>query len=152
MSHTTRSHASGFPHAPDTTAERSAESGGSVRRTGFTPAPADHTVCESMPTANPMLDQAARVAAAAGDAVNHEAHVATDPAAGNPHRRSLEVPLHLKPVLNGYAEVAAVGICAERTLRRFIATGRVKQSLIRNGKNLRFVKDLLIDELRQTEE
>ena len=62
------------------------------------------------------------------------------------------VPLHLKPVLNGYSEVAAVGICSERSLRRHIATGRVKKSIIRNGRNLRFVVATLIDELRQAEE
>ena len=62
------------------------------------------------------------------------------------------VPLHLRPVLNGYSEVAAVGICSERSLRRHIATGRVKRSIIRNGRNLRFVVATLIDELRQAEE
>lgn len=61
------------------------------------------------------------------------------------------VPLHLKPVLNGYSEVAAVGICSERALRRHIATGRVKRAVIRNGRNLRFVVQDLIDELRQAE-
>jgi len=62
------------------------------------------------------------------------------------------VPLHLRLVLNGYAEVAAVGICSERSLRRHIATGRVKRSVIRNGRNLRFVVQTLIDELRQAED
>jgi hypothetical protein len=63
-----------------------------------------------------------------------------------------EVPLHLKPVLNGYSEVVAVGICSERSLRRHIATGRVKKAIIRNGRNLRFVVATLIDELRQAED
>ena len=58
------------------------------------------------------------------------------------------LPLHLKPVLNGYSEVVAVGICSERSLRRHIATGRVKKSIIRNGRNLRFVRDTLIAELQ----
>lgn len=62
------------------------------------------------------------------------------------------VPLHLRPVLNGYAEVQACGICSERSLRRHIATGRVKRSVIRNGRNLRFVVQILIDELREAEE
>jgi hypothetical protein len=61
------------------------------------------------------------------------------------------VPLHVRPVLNGYAEVAALGICSERALRRHIATGRVKRSVIRNGRNLRFVKDILIAELLEAE-
>lgn len=62
-----------------------------------------------------------------------------------------EVPLHVRPVLNGYAEVAALGICSERALRRHIATGRVRRSVIRNGRNLRFVKDILIAELLEAE-
>jgi hypothetical protein len=63
-----------------------------------------------------------------------------------------EIPLHVRPVLNGYAEVAAVGICSERALRRHIATGRVKKAVIRNGRNLRFVVRDLLDELRQAED
>lgn len=62
------------------------------------------------------------------------------------------VPLHLRPVLNGYAEVAALGICSERALRRHLATGRVKRSVIRNGRNLRFVVQDLLDELREAGE
>ena len=62
------------------------------------------------------------------------------------------VPLHLRPVLNGYAEVVALGICSERALRRHVATGRVKRSVIRNGRNLRFVVQDLLDELRQAED
>jgi hypothetical protein len=61
------------------------------------------------------------------------------------------VPLHLKPVLS-YAEVAAVGIAPERTLRRLVATGRVKRSVIRLGRSMRFVVQDLLDELRQGEE
>lgn len=61
------------------------------------------------------------------------------------------VPLHVRPVLNGYAEVAALGICSERALRRHIATGRVRRCVIRNGRNLRFVKDILIAELLEAE-
>ena len=56
------------------------------------------------------------------------------------------VPLHLKPVLS-YAEVAAVGIAPERTQRRLVASGRVKRSVIRLGRRLRFVRDVLIAEL-----
>lgn len=62
-----------------------------------------------------------------------------------------ELPLHVRPVLNGYAEVQACGICSERALRRHIATGRVRRAVIRNGRNLRFVVQTLIDELRQAE-
>jgi hypothetical protein len=78
------------------------------------------------------------------------------PAVREETQNSLDVvpamPLHLKVVLNGYAEVEAVGIAAERTMRRYIATGRVKESIIRTGRRLRFVKDLLIEELRKAEE
>jgi hypothetical protein len=63
-----------------------------------------------------------------------------------------EVPLHVRPVLNGYSEVVALGICSERSLRRHIATGRVRRSVIRNGRNLRFVVATLIDELRGVED
>ena len=58
------------------------------------------------------------------------------------------VPLHLRPVLS-YAEVAALGIAPERTLRRLVAIGRVKRSVIRCGRRVRFVVRDLIDELRQ---
>ena len=63
-----------------------------------------------------------------------------------------EVPLHVRPVLNGYAEVQACGICSERSLRRHIATGRVRKSVIRTGRRLRFVVQDLLDELRQAED
>jgi len=56
------------------------------------------------------------------------------------------VPLHLKAVLT-YAEAAALGIAAERTLRRLVAVGRVQKSVIRTGRSVRFVRDRLIDEL-----
>ena len=62
------------------------------------------------------------------------------------------VPLHVRPVLNGYAEVQACGICSERSLRRHIATGRVRKSVIRTGRRLRFVVQDLLDELRQAED
>lgn len=74
-----------------------------------------------------------------------------DPDSQNDLAASPAVPLHVRPVLNGYAEVAALGICSERALRRHIATGRVKRSVIRNGRNLRFVKDILIAELLEAE-
>lgn len=61
------------------------------------------------------------------------------------------VPLHVRPVLT-YAEVAAVGIAPERTLRRLVAIGRVKRSVLRLGRNVRFVVQDLLDELRQVEE
>lgn len=61
-----------------------------------------------------------------------------------------EVPLHHRPVVN-YAEAAALGIVPERTLRRLVATGRVKRSVLRVGRCVRFVVQDLLDELRQGE-
>ena len=61
------------------------------------------------------------------------------------------VPLHLKPVVT-YAEAAALGISPERTLRRLVAVGRVKRSVIRAGRSVRFVAQDLLDELRQAED
>lgn len=60
------------------------------------------------------------------------------------------VPLHVRPVLN-YAEVAALGIVPERTLRRLVAIGRVKRAVIRLGRSVRFVVRDLLDELRRVE-
>jgi len=60
------------------------------------------------------------------------------------------VPLHQRPVVS-YAEAAALGISPERTLRRLVATGRVKRSVIRAGRRVRFVVQDLLDELRQAE-
>lgn len=87
---------------------------------------------------------------------SHAAPAKPRPKHGNPRAASdsqtpldarAEVPLHVRPVLNGYQEVEALGICPQRTLRRHIATGRVKRCIIRTGRNLRFVKDILIAEL-----
>ena len=61
------------------------------------------------------------------------------------------VPLHLKLVLT-YAEADALGISPERSLRRLVAMGRVKRSVIRNGRHVRFVVQDLLDELRQAED
>lgn len=61
---------------------------------------------------------------------------------------SSAVPLHQRPVVN-YAEAAALGICPERTLRRLVATGRVKRAVLRVGRSMRFVVQDLLDELRQ---
>jgi len=61
------------------------------------------------------------------------------------------VPLNLKLVLT-YAEVAALGISPERSLRRLVAVGQVKRSVIRKGRRVRFVARDLIEELRQKEE
>ncbi|MCC7065382.1 MAG: hypothetical protein IT456_21420 [Planctomycetes bacterium] len=58
------------------------------------------------------------------------------------------VPLHVRPVLT-YAEVAALGIAPERSLRRLVAMGRVKRAVLRVGRSVRFVVRDLIDELRQ---
>lgn len=50
-----------------------------------------------------------------------------------------------------YAEVAALGIVPERTLRRLVAIGRVKRAVIRLGRSVRFVVRDLLDELRRVE-
>jgi hypothetical protein len=77
------------------------------------------------------------------------------PAAPSKPQNSLDVsaaiPLHLKPVLT-YAEAAALGIAPERTLRRLVAVGRVKRSVLRAGRRVRFVVQDLLDELRGAEE
>lgn len=57
------------------------------------------------------------------------------------------VPLHVRPVLT-YAELAALGIVPERTLRRLVAVGRVRRSVLRAGRRVRFVVQDLLDELR----
>jgi hypothetical protein len=62
-----------------------------------------------------------------------------------------DIPLHVRPVLD-YAEIAALGIVPERTLRRLVATGRVKRAVLRAGRRVRFVVKDLIDELRGTAE
>ena len=61
------------------------------------------------------------------------------------------VPLHVRPVLS-YAEVAALGIVPERTLRRLVAIGRVRRCVIRTGRRVRFVVRDLLDELRDNGE
>ncbi|MEZ6036757.1 MAG: hypothetical protein R3F29_04710 [Planctomycetota bacterium] len=60
-----------------------------------------------------------------------------------------DIPLHVRPVLD-YAEIAALGIVPERTLRRLVSTGRVKRAVLRAGRRVRFVVKDLIDELRGT--
>ncbi len=62
-----------------------------------------------------------------------------------------EVPLHVRPVLT-YSELAALGIIPERTLRRLVAIGTVKRSVLRLGRSVRFVVQDLLDELRGTQE
>ncbi len=62
-----------------------------------------------------------------------------------------DVPLHVRPVLD-YAELAALGVIPERTLRRLVAVGRVKRAVLRVGRRVRFVVRDLLDELRQVEE
>ena len=61
------------------------------------------------------------------------------------------VPLHVRPVLT-YAELGALGIVPERTLRRLVAIGRVKRAVLRAGRRVRFVVQDLLEELRQAEE
>ena len=60
------------------------------------------------------------------------------------------VPLHVRPVLT-YAELAALGIVPERTLRRLVAIGRVTRAVLRTGRRVRFVVQDLLDELRGAE-
>ena len=61
------------------------------------------------------------------------------------------IPLHERPVLT-YAELASLGIVPERTLRRLVAVGCVKRSVMRTGRRVRFVVQDLLDELRGAEE
>jgi len=70
-----------------------------------------------------------------------------DPDSQNDLAASPTVPLHVRPVLS-YAEVAALGIVPERTLRRLVAIGRVRRCVIRTGRRVRFVVRDLLDELR----
>ena len=74
-----------------------------------------------------------------------------DPDQQNDLAVSPEVPLHVRPVLS-YAEVAALGIVPERTLRRLVAIGRVRRCVIRTGRRVRFVVRDLLDELRDNGE
>lgn len=62
-----------------------------------------------------------------------------------------EVPLHVRPVLT-YAQLDELGVVPERTLRRLVAVGRVKRSVLRLGRSVRFVVRDLLDELRQVGE
>lgn len=66
-------------------------------------------------------------------------------------RRLPAVPLHEKEVL-AYSEVYELGICAERTLRRLIAAGKVVRAVIRNGARVKFEKAVLLEELRETQQ
>jgi hypothetical protein len=61
------------------------------------------------------------------------------------------VPLHERPVLD-YAELAALGVIPERTLRRLVAVGRVKRAVLHVGRRGRFVVRDLLDELREAGE
>jgi hypothetical protein len=61
------------------------------------------------------------------------------------------VPLHERPVLD-YAELAALGVIPERTLRRLVAIGRVKRAVLRSGRRVRFVVRDLLDEMREVGE
>ena len=74
-----------------------------------------------------------------------------DPDSRNDLAVPADVPLHVRPVLS-YAEVAALGIVPERTLRRLVAIGRVKHCVIRTGRRVRFVVRDLLDELRDNGE
>lgn len=66
-------------------------------------------------------------------------------------RAPLALPLHQKEVLT-YQEVQALGICAERTLRRLVTAGRVERAVVRNGARVKFEKAVLMEELRAAQE
>ena len=78
------------------------------------------------------------------------ANLDADPLAQKALAVAPAVPLHQRPVVS-YAEAAALGISPERTLRRLVATGRVKRSVLRVGRSVRFVEQVLHDELRGAE-
>jgi hypothetical protein len=59
-----------------------------------------------------------------------------------------DVPLPDKLVLS-FREVAALGICAERTLRRLIGAGTVRRAIIKTGWRVKFEKAVLLEELRK---
>jgi len=65
-----------------------------------------------------------------------------------PRHRVVEVPLAEKIALD-YTEVAALGLCSERKLREHIATGRVKRAVLRDGRRVRFLRAVLIEELQE---
>jgi hypothetical protein len=65
--------------------------------------------------------------------------------AGQPN--GSELPLHSKEALD-YREVASLGICAERTLRRLVSLGKVARAVLRAGKRVKFLKSILIEELQ----
>ncbi|MEO6594754.1 MAG: hypothetical protein ABIP94_08380 [Planctomycetota bacterium] len=73
---------------------------------------------------------------------------ATDPLPRT--RRLLEVPLHQKAALD-YIEVQALGLCAERTLRRLVTAGKVVRAVLRNGSRVKFLREVLIEELREAQ-
>jgi hypothetical protein len=60
----------------------------------------------------------------------------------------VQVPLYEKIALD-YAEVAALGLCSERKLREHVVTGRVKRAVLRDGRRVRFLRTVLIEELQQ---
>ena len=63
-------------------------------------------------------------------------------------RRVVQVPLAEKIALD-YTEVAALGLCSERKLREHLATGRVKRAVLRDGRRVRFLRTVLIEELQE---
>jgi hypothetical protein len=68
-----------------------------------------------------------------------------DPGASSRHLAELGARLVLT-----YREVQALGICAERTLRRLVAMQKVRRSVLRTGKRVKFLKDALLMELQST--
>jgi hypothetical protein len=56
-----------------------------------------------------------------------------------------------KKIALTYQEVEALGICGQRLLRRMVATGHVKRSVLRIGRRgIRFLTNILIEELQQS--
>lgn len=63
-------------------------------------------------------------------------------------RQQIDVPLREKAALT-YEEVEALGYCRERTLRKLVSTGKVKRAVLRAGRAVRFLRDVLVEELRR---
>lgn len=58
------------------------------------------------------------------------------------------IPPNSKAALT-YEEVEALGYCNARTLRKLVMIGKVSRSVLRAGRTVRFLRDVLIEELRQ---
>lgn len=61
--------------------------------------------------------------------------------------RGPSLPPHQKVALT-YREVQLCGLCSERKLRELVSSGRVKRSVLRTDRCIRFLREQLIEELR----